>query len=348
MAMSTGASDPRATAARLVTPGMLALGVVLATVPLWIAQVGLYPYLGIEILIWALYALAFNLVLGTAGLPSFGHGAYFGVGAYAFGLCQFNIAANLWVSLAAAMLAAGLAGALVALFISHRRGIYYAFMTIAFAQIFWTVAIKSHGITGGEDGLLKIARLPADFGFVSFSLTDNVPLYYFVLAVFAVAVVGMWRLVHSPYGRVLAAIRQSETRAAHLGYHVWLYKASVFTLSAALSGLAGGLFAMAQRAAFPDVMSLHQSGYVVMMTLVGGGLVSFWGPVIGVAVFLIARDVIGALTNAWMLYFGLLFMVIVLFRPEGIAGAVKAALERRPLPALRGQGGSALRLLFRS
>ena len=329
---------------RLVTPGMLVLWLVLATVPLWISRVGLYPYLGIEILIWSLYALAFNLVLGTAGLPSFGHGAYFGIGAYAFGLCQFNVVANLWVCLAAAFLVAALAGALVALFISHRRGIYYAFMTIAFGQIFWTLAIKSHGITGGEDGLLKIKRLPADLGFVSFDLADNVAFYYFVLVLFALAVVAMWRLTHSPYGRVVAAIKQSETRAAHLGYHVWLYKASIFTLSAAISGLAGGLFAMAQLAAFPDVMSLHQSGYIVMMSLVGGGLVSFWGPVVGVFVFLIARDVIGALTNAWMLYFGLLFIAIVLFRPEGIAGAVSAAFQKHS--PIRRQGHSAMRLLF--
>jgi branched-chain amino acid transport system permease protein len=331
-------------ASRLVTPTMLVFWLVLATVPLWIARVGLYPYLGIEILIWSLYALAFNLVLGTAGLPSFGHGAYFGIGAYAFGLCQFNVVANLWVCLAAAAAIAGLAGVLVALFISHRRGIYYAFMTIAFGQIFWTLAIKSHKITGGEDGLLKIARLPADFGFASFDLTDNVAFYYFVLIVFALGVIGLWRLVNSPYGRIVAAIRQSETRAAHLGYHVWLYKVSIFSLSAAVSGLAGGLFAMAQLAAFPDVMSLHQSGYVVMMTLVGGGLVSFWGPVVGVFVFLIARDVIGALTNAWMLYFGLLFMVIVLFRPEGIAGAVTAMFQKRS--EIGRQGHSAMRLLF--
>src|SRR5204863_2067927 len=184
-------------ATRLVTPAMLVLWLVLATVPLWIARVGLYPYLGIEILIWSLYALAFNLVLGTAGLPSFGHGAYFGIGAYAFGLCQFNLIANLWVCLAASLVIAALAGALVALFISHRRGIYYAFMTIAFGQIFWTVAIKSHSITGGEDGLLKIARLPADFGVVSFDLKNNISFYYFVLAVFTVVVMALWRLTHS-------------------------------------------------------------------------------------------------------------------------------------------------------
>lgn len=330
-------------AARLVTPAMLVFWLVLATLPLWIGRIGLYPYLGVEILIWAIYALAFNLVLGTAGLPSFGHGAFFGVGAYAFGLAQFNIAVNLWLCLGVAALAAGLAGALVALFISHRRGIYYAFMTIAFGQIFWTVAIKAHGITGGEDGLLKIARLPVELGVARFDLADNTAFYYFVLAAFVLVVVGLWRLVNSPYGRILAAIRQSETRAAHLGYRVWLYKASVFAISAALSGFAGGLFAMAQLAAFPDVMSLHHSGYVVMMTLVGGGLVSFWGPVIGVITFLVSRDVIGAVTTAWMLWFGLLFIGVVLFRPEGIAGAFAAL--RRDAGA---RGGARLRLLFRS
>ncbi len=314
--------------ARLITPTMLGAWAVLATVPLWISTIGLYPYIGVEILIWSTYALAFNLVLGTSGLPSFGHGAFFGVGAYAFGLTQFNVAANLWVCLAGAMLAGALASLLVGLFISHRRGIYFALMTIAFGQIFWTISVKSHSITGGEDGLLNILRLPVDFGFVAFDITENNALYYFVLATFAVVVVLLWRLVNSPYGRVLAAIRQSETSTAHLGYNVWLYKLSVIVISGAFSGLAGGLFAMAQRSAFPDVMNLAQSGLVVMMTLVGGGLVSFWGPVIGVIVFLIARDVIGAWTNAWALYFGTMFVLLVLFRPEGIAGYAKLLVER--------------------
>ncbi len=343
-----GAANNSPDAARLVTPTMLVLWALLATLPLWITKLGLYPYIGVEILIWAIYALAFNLVLGTAGLPSFGHGAYFGVGAYAYGLCQFNIGANLWVCLTAAIAAAGLAGAFVSLFVSHRRGIYFAFMTIAFGQIFWTISIKAHSITGGEDGLLKIARLPADFGIVSFDLKSNISFYYFVLATFAVVVMLLWRLIHSPYGRVLAAIRQSETRAAHLGYQVWLYKASIFTISAALSGFAGGLFAMAQLAAFPDVMSLHQSGFVVMMTLIGGGLVSFWGPFIGVVVFLIARDVIGAFTNAWMLWFGLLFVAIVLFKPEGIAGAWRSLVHERSARISKSAGGKRLRLFFRS
>ena len=312
------------------TTAMLASWLFFASVPLWIERVGLYQYLGVEILIFATYALAFNLVLGHAGLPSFGHGAFFGIGAYAFGLAQFNVVPNLWVCLGVATLAAAMSGALVAAFISHRRGIYYALMTIAFGQVFWFVAIKAHTITGGEDGLLKIARLPASIGVAAFDLKNNVALYYFVLVVFVGISLLLWRLVHSPFGRIVKAIKQNETRARFVGYDVWRYKAAVLVISAGLSGLAGALFAMAQSSAFPDVMSLHYSGYVVMMTLVGGGLVSFWGPVIGAGAFFLARDVIGALTTGWMLWFGLSFVVLVLFKPEGIAGIFASLTQRQP------------------
>ena len=257
---------PAARTVSTMTWPMLASWLLFATVPFWIEKVGLYQYLGVEILIFAVYALAFNLVLGHAGLPSFGHGAFFGIGAYAFGLAQFNIAANLWLCLAAAAFAAALGGALVALFISHRRGIYYALMTIAFGQVFWFIAIKAHRITGGEDGLLKIERLPASLGLATFELKSNVALYYFVLAIFIAVSLLLWRLVHSPFGRVVKAIKQNEMRARFVGYNVWGYKAAILIVSASLSGLAGGLFAMAQTSAFPDVMSLHYSGYVVMMT----------------------------------------------------------------------------------
>jgi branched-chain amino acid transport system permease protein len=293
----------------------LATAVAFGTLPLWIKAVGLYPYLGVEVMIWTLYALGFNLLLGTAGLPSFGHGAYFGVGAYAFGLSQLHWGSGLWGSLGWALLAATLAGALVALFISHRRGIYYALLTIAFGQIFWFIAVKWHSVTRGEDGLLNIRR--PEF------LADLTSLYYFCFALFVVVVLFLWRLQSSPFGRVLAAIRQNETRARFVGYHVWAYKWLAFTLSALVAGLAGGLFALAQQSAYPNVMSLHQSGFVVMMALIGGGLVSFWGPVLGVALFFIARDLLGAYTETWLLWYGLLFMLVVLFRPEGLMGMLR-------------------------
>ena len=315
-----------------LTPAMIAIWLVLATVPLWIERVGLYQYLGVEILIFATYAMAYNLVLGHSGLPSFGHGAFFGLGAYGFGLAQLNLVADLWFCLGAAVVVASTGGAIVAAFISHRRGIYYSLLTIAFGQVFWFIAIKSHAITGGEDGLLKIARLPIRLGVATIDLTGNVSLFYFVLTVFVAVTLLLWRLIHSPFGRVLKAIKQNETRARFVGYEVWRYKAAVLVLSAGLSGLAGGLFAMAQASAFPDVMSLHYSGYVVMMTLVGGGLVTFWGPLLGALVFLLARDVIGAFTTGWMLWFGLLFVGLVLYKPEGLGGMFLRTV-RKPAPA---------------
>jgi branched-chain amino acid transport system permease protein len=301
---------------------------VLASTPLWLGAVGLYQYLALEIIIWMMFAMAHNLLLGQSGLPSFGHGAYFGLGAYAVGLLQQRADAGLLSSLLGALVAAGLLGAVVALFISHRRGIYYALLTIAFGQVMWFIAIKWHSVTGGEDGLLKIERTPLRLPGMSLPLTSNEALFFFVLAVFAAVLLFLWRLVHSPYGRVLRAIKQNEMRATFVGYNVWLYKWSAFVLSAGLSGLAGALFAMAQQSAYPNVMSLHNSGFVVMMVLIGGGLVSFWGPVIGALIFILARDLLGAYTEAWLLWYGLLFMAVVLFQPDGAAGAWQAVRRR--------------------
>jgi branched-chain amino acid transport system permease protein len=312
---------------------MLATFAAFATLPFWIKGVGLYPYLGVEVMVWVIYALGFNLLLGYAGLPSFGHGAYFGVGAYAFGLFQLGVSSNLWLCLLAAILAGGIAGAVVATFISHRRGIYYALLTIAFGQIFWFVAIKWHSVTRGEDGLLNIKRA----GALGLDKLEN--LYYFAFAIFVAVVLLLWRVVNSPFGRVLSAIKQNETRARFVGYNVWLYKWLAFVLSTLVAGLAGGLFALAQQSAYPNVMSLHQSGFVVMMVLIGGGLVSFWGPVLGAVLFFLARDLLGAYTEAWLLWYGLLFMAIVLFRPEGIAGLFQGRTSnvrsKEPAQALR-------------
>jgi branched-chain amino acid transport system permease protein len=299
-----------------ITREMVVAFAVIFSIPFWIDAVGLYQYLGVEILIWMIYALGFNLLLGYTGKPSFGHGAYFGIGAYAFGLTQQHLVVNVWIGIGIAILAATLAGAMVAAFISHRRGIYFALMTIAFGQVFWFVAVKWHAITGGEDGLQNIPR-PDVF---SISLKDNQALFYLAYFFFVLVVIALWRLIHSPFGKVIKAIKQNEMRAGFIGYNVRLFKFMVFTISAGIAGLAGGLFAMAQGSAYPDVMSLHVSGLVVMMTLIGGGFVSFWGPVLGTVIFFLARDILGVLTETWLLWYGLMFIVIVMFKPEGLAG----------------------------
>ena len=299
---------------------MLLLLFVLATTPFWLARVGLYQYLALEVMIWMLFALGYNLMLGTTGLPSFGHGAFFGVGAYAFGLLQQRVFADLWFDLAGAVLVSAALGALVGACVAHKRGIYFALLTIAFGQVMWFVSIKWHAVTGGEDGLQNIARPVLRLGVASLDLRSNEALFYFCFVLFAASLVVLWRLVHSPFGRVLSAIRQNELRAAFVGYHVWLYKWLAITIASAFAGLAGAMFALAQQSAYPNVMSLHSSGFVVMMVLIGGGLVSFWGPAIGAVVFILSRDVLGAATETWLLWYGLLFVVMVLCKPEGVAG----------------------------
>lgn len=320
--------DTKQTTAWITRP-MIAAFILFGTMPLWIEPLGLYQYLAVEVLIWVIFALGFNLLLGYTGLPSFGHGAFFGIGAYAFGIAQFNVWPNLWFCLLAAIVVTTLIGGATALFLSHRRGIYFALMTIAFGQIYFFIASKWTSVTGGEDGLLNINRLPVDLGIVSFSIQSNVGLYYLTFAFFVVIAVLMWRLTNSPFGRVLRAIKQNETRVAFIGYSVRLYKWAVFTISCALAGLAGGLFAMAQEGAYIQVMSLQWSGVVVLMVLIGGGFVSYWGPVVGVILYFVARDILGAYTETWLLWFGLMFMVLVMFKPDGLAGVWRDMVVRR-------------------
>jgi len=314
--------------AQYFTPQMGVFFAILLTYPLWASSVGLYNYIGVEIAIWIIYALGYNLLLGYTGLPSFGHGAFLGVGAYAYGLTQLDLINNPWIALIVAVVGGAAAAAVVAAFISHRRGIYFALMTIAFGQVFWFIAIKWHAVTGGEDGLLNILRSDVSFGVFSVSLQPNVALYYFTAFLLSIIILVLWRFLHSPFGSALQAIRMNETRARFVGYPVWMIKWAVFTLSGAFAGLAGGLFAMAQESAYPDVMSLHASGFVVMMTLIGGGFVSFWGPVVGTIVFFLARDILGAATEAWLLWYGLLFVAVMLFEPTGIAGAWSRLVRR--------------------
>jgi branched-chain amino acid transport system permease protein len=300
-----------------VTRPMIVTLALMATFPFWAEHVGLYQYLGIEVAIWMLYALGYNLLMGYTGLPAFGQGAFLGVGAYAYGFCYLNLSQNPLVCLVAASLGGAVAAGLVGLLVAHRRGIYFALLTIACGQVFWFISMKAHSITGGEDGLLNIHR-PELFGL---DLKDNVTWFYVVLVVLGLAIVALWRLVHSPFGKALQAIRMNETRARFVGYNVWLTKWAVMALSGLFAGLAGGMLAVSQESAYPDVMSVHSSGFIVMAVLIGGGTVSFWGPVLGALVFIVARDLLGAATETWLLWYGLLFMGVVLFQPEGIAGA---------------------------
>ncbi|HEU5320242.1 MAG TPA: branched-chain amino acid ABC transporter permease [Methylomirabilota bacterium] len=302
---------------------MLAMFALFLALPAALPRLG-YTYLGTEVMIWSIFALGYNLLLGYTGLPAFGHGAFFGVGGYLLGMSQKWWTGGLWLPLLAGILGTMACGALVGLFVARRRGIYFSLLTIAFGVMFWFLVFVLDGVTGGEDGLTGIDRLSV----LGFRLRDNVPFYYFVYGFFVLAAVALWRIVNSPFGQVIRAIKQSETRARALGYDTARYKLVVFTLTCGFAGLAGALAALARFGAFPEPMSLAQSGNVVLMCLIGGGFASFYGPVLGVAVFLVLRELFSQLTDHWMLLYGLLFMAIILFLPEGILGLVQRV--RRP------------------
>ena len=303
---------------------MLAMFAGFLVLPALLPWLGGYTYLGTEVMIWAIFALGYNLLLGYTGLPAFGHGAFFGLGAYFLGLGQKWGTGGLWLPLLAAVLGTAVCAALVGRLVARKRGIYFALLTIAFGVMFWFLVFVFDTWTGGEDGLTGIHRLSA----LGVPLRGNAAFYYFVYAFFVVATLGLWRVVNSPFGHVIRAIKQSETRARALGYDTVRYKWAVFTLTGAFAGLAGGLYALARFGAFPEPMSLQQSGNVVLMCLIGGGFASFYGPVLGVVVFLVLRDVFSTFTDHWMLLYGLLFMGVILFMPEGILGLAKRA--RRP------------------
>ena len=252
--------------------------VVLALAPLVIAKLGVMS-LAVEVMIWAIFALGYNILLGYTGLPSFGHGLFFGTGAYVCGLIQRHLIQGLWSSVIGSMLFCAAIAVILGLVLARKRGIYFAVLTIAFTQMFFFIAFQWDSVTGGENGLMGIERYPATlFGLLDLPLKDITVYYYFVLAVLTASLVLLWKLVHSPLGSVLYAIKQNEVRAKYLGYNTVLYKWTAIVISGVFAGLAGALYGMLQHGAFANPIHWSRSGDVVLMVIVGGGLTNFFGP----------------------------------------------------------------------
>ncbi len=299
---------------------LVAVWAVLLSVPLWLPLLGGYTALAGRVLVLGLAAIGFNLLLGFTGVMSFGHAAYFGLGAYGAGLTLKYLAASTPLAMLLGTLLGGLAGTLFGLLIVRRRGVYFAMVTIAFGQVCYYIAYSWNDFTGGFDGLRGFERAPIGLGPAVLDITSGGPVfYYFLLAVFAAAVTLMGLLLRSPFGRTLLAIRENERRARFLGIpverHIWMS----FSLSCFFTALAGTLYALLNN--FADPLSLHYSlsGEIVIMTVMGG-MRTFWGPLVGAAVFVVLSDYISSMTENWMSFIGLLFVFVVLFFPRGILG----------------------------
>ena len=300
------------------------LGYLLLLAALLFAPVVVYPVLVMKVLCFALFACAFNLLLGYTGLLSFGHAAFFGSGAYIAGHVLKEWGWPTEFGLLAGTLAAAALGWLVGSLAIRRQGIYFAMVTLALAQMVYFIFIQSP-FTGGEDGLQGIPR-GHFLGVID--LANDTALYYLVLAICVSAFWLIYRTIHSPFGQILKAVRENEARVVSLGYDVAKYKLVAFVLSAALAGLAGATKALVFKFATLTDAHWHASGEVVLMTLLGG-MGTIFGPVVGASVIITLQselaDKVGSLVTVIM---GAIFVICVLAFRRGIVGEAAALYQR--------------------
>jgi branched-chain amino acid transport system permease protein len=303
--------------------GTIVIWLLLLTMPWWLNWIGGYTALGTRVLVLALAATSLNFLLGFTGVLSFGHAAYFGIGAYAVGLTIKYLMPSTLGGMAVGVLAGTVAAAVIGALIVRLRGVYFAMVTIAFGQVFYFIAFRWNTVTGGDDGLSGWRRVPIDLGFTTIDILGNdKAFYYLVLLCFAVAVAIMAGLLNSPFGRTLLAIRENERRARFLGIpvdrHIWLS----WVISCAFVSLAGTLYALLNNFADPHGLRWDQSGDFVIMAVLGG-MRSFWGPLIGAAIFVVLQDYVSSQTENWMSFIGLFFVLVVLFFPRGVVGFIR-------------------------
>ena len=299
---------------------LAAIWALLIFAPYWMVPLGGYTALATRVLVLGLAAMSLNFLLGFTGVLSFGHAAYFGLGAYGAGLTLKYLALSTPLAVIAGILLGGICGSILGLLIVRRRGVYFAMVTIAFGQVFYYIAFQWSSLTGGDDGLRGFSRQPLDFGLFKIDiLSSDTAFYFFVLFCFAIAVSSMGFILRSPFGRTMIAIRENERRARFLGIpverHIWI----AFSLSCFFMAFAGALYALVNNFADPRGLHYSQSGDFVMMAVMGG-MRNFWGPLLGAAVFVVLQDYLSSITVNWMSFVGLLFVLVVLFFPRGLLG----------------------------
>jgi len=292
----------------------------LVTLPFWLTAIGGYTELATRVVVMGLAAMSLNLLLGYTGVLSFGHAAYFGLGGYGTAMAVKYFGWGSLAAMALGIVVATAAAAVIGALIVRRRGVYFAMVTIAFGQVFYFIAFRWNEVTGGDDGLTGWQRKPIDFGAFTLDIAgDDKAFYYFVLAVFAICVAAMARLIASPLGRSLVAIRENERRARFLGVpierRIWLS----FVISCFFVSVAGGLYALLNNFIDPRALRFDQSGNFVIMAVMGG-MRSFWGPLLGAAIFVALQDYVSSHTDNWMFLIGLVFVLVVRFFPRGLLG----------------------------
>jgi branched-chain amino acid transport system permease protein len=311
------------TAARRLAP-VLGFAVLLTAVLAFPAAFGKYPVkLLQEILIWGIYAMSLDLLMGYAGMVSFGHSAFFGVGGYVAAFALTREAGGALGALVLPALAGGLAALLIGFSSIRVGGVYFIMLTLAFSQMFYAYAFQT-GWLGAEDGIAGIPR-PALAGV---PIGDGWAFHVYVVALAALAALFLWRVVRSPFGHVLVGIHENEARMEAIGYPVRRYKLLAFTLAGTLAALAGSLYAQFSGSITPDAFFWTTSGEALLMVIIGG-TGTLGGAVLGAAAFILLQSLVSTYTERWMLILGTTFVLFVLFAPGGIVGALRGRLGLR-------------------
>jgi branched-chain amino acid transport system permease protein len=296
----------------------IAMGcVLLALVPLFSGSY--FLSFATEVLIFAIFAMSLDILLGYTGLMSFGHAAFFGLGAYTVVLLGAKYGLSLWLGLFAGIAVAAIGAVVIGFFCVRVKGIPFLMLTMAFAQLIYSVAVKWRDFTGGSDGVGGVVR-PS---FLSFSLDSPELMYLLILAFFVATYFVLRRLVDSPLGKSFVGIRENEMRMRAMGYPTVKYKLLSFVISGAVAGMAGGLYAFFNEYISPDAMYWSASGDVLVMVTLGGAG-SLVGPVIGVMTFLGLKYFVSSTTQHWTLIIGIIFIFSVMYFPHGIYGAIRS------------------------
>jgi branched-chain amino acid transport system permease protein len=319
--MTVSSLDPgrRATA----IPRALAFAAIVLLVAAFPFLAGVYPVkLLQEILIWGIFAMSLDLLIGYAGMVSFGHSAFFGVGGYVAALL-LKSAPGALEALFLPALAAGLSALVIGFFSIRVSGVYFIMLTLAFSQMFYAVAFQAAWL-GAEDGLVGVPR-PIILGV---DLARPLGFHLYLVGLAALAALGLWRVVRSPFGHVIIGIHDNEARMQAVGYAVNRYKLLAFVIAGVVAGVAGSLYAQFVGSITPDAFFWTASGEVLLMVIIGG-TGTLGGAVLGAAAFILLQSLVSSYTERWMLILGLTFIVFVLFAPGGIVGALRGRIGLR-------------------
>jgi branched-chain amino acid transport system permease protein len=309
-------------------PWILIVFLLMATVP-WVGS-RYDTFLASQIVIDALFAISLNLLLGTTGLVSFGHVAYFGVGAYVCGILMKTYGVPFCLAFPAAGLGAALFALIAGFFCVRLIKLYFAMLTLAFSQIVWAIAYKWNDVTGGDQGLPEIPYPDLDWmsaipGFGDLSIGAR--FYLLTLVLVAVSLAIVHRIIHSPFGRVLTTIRDNPERAAFIGVNVRLYQLTAFVVAGGFAGLAGALYGIFSRGVFADFVFWSKSAEILIMTILGG-VGFFWGPPVGAAALVWLNQVITDYTQYWSFVLGAILLVLLFGFPGGIVGGLDLLWQR--------------------